>query len=96
MSRIVLGGADEELALRIKEAADGDVLLLPPGRLPTDPARLFEQLADGELPEVLVLGLESSPAAFGPARRHSHLQQQLDRRCGPVQQRDQPARGLRG
>src|SRR5437764_1056778 len=30
MSRIVLGGADEELALRIKEAADGDVLLLPP------------------------------------------------------------------
>ncbi|NYJ07477.1 AAA family ATPase [Petropleomorpha daqingensis] len=62
MSRVVLGGADEELALRIKEAADGDVLLLPPGRLPTDPARLFEQLVDGELPEVLVLGPETSPA----------------------------------
>src|SRR4051794_26305675 len=62
MSRVVLGGADEELGLRIKEAADGDVLLLPPGRLPTDPARLFEQLADGELPEVLVLGPGSSPA----------------------------------
>jgi pilus assembly protein CpaE len=58
----VLGGADEELALRVKEAADGDVLLLPPGRLPTDPARLFEQLVDGELPEVLVLGPDTSPA----------------------------------
>jgi pilus assembly protein CpaE len=62
MSRIVLGGADEELALRIKEAADGDVLLLPPGRLPSDPARLFEQLVDGELPDVLVLGPGTSPA----------------------------------
>ena len=62
MSRVVLGGADEELALRVKEAADGDVLLLPPGRLPTDPARLFEQLVDGELPEVLVLGPDTSPA----------------------------------
>jgi pilus assembly protein CpaE len=62
MSRVVLGGADEELALRIKEATDGDVLLLPPGRLPTDPARLFEQLVDGELPEVVVLGPETSPA----------------------------------
>jgi pilus assembly protein CpaE len=62
VSRVVLGGADEELALRVKEAVDGDVLLLPAGRLPTDPARLFEQLVDGELPEVVVLGPETSPA----------------------------------
>jgi pilus assembly protein CpaE len=56
MSRVVLAAADEELALRIKHAADGDVAVLPPGRLPADPARLFEQLVDGELPDVLVLG----------------------------------------
>jgi pilus assembly protein CpaE len=56
MSRVVLAAADEELALRVKHAADGDVAVLPPGRLPADPARLFEQLADGELPDVLVIG----------------------------------------
>ena len=56
MSRVVLAAADEELALRVKHAADGDVAELPPGRLPADPARLFEQLADGELPDVLVIG----------------------------------------
>jgi pilus assembly protein CpaE len=56
MSRVVLAAADEELALRVKHAVDGDVAVLPPGRLPADPARLFEQLADGELPDVLVIG----------------------------------------
>ena len=55
MSRVVLAAADEDLALRIKHACDGDVTVLPPGRLPADPARLFEQLVDGELPDVLVL-----------------------------------------
>jgi pilus assembly protein CpaE len=61
MSRVVLAGADEDLALRVKQAADGDVHLLPPGRLPTDPGRLFEQLFDGELPDVLLIGPGAPP-----------------------------------
>jgi pilus assembly protein CpaE len=56
MSRVVLAGAGEDLMLRVKEATDGDVTVLPPGRLPSDPARLFEQLLDGELPDVLLVG----------------------------------------
>src|SRR5688500_20235772 len=57
MSRVVLAGASgEELILRVNEATDGDVHVLPPGRLPGDPARLFEQLIDGELPDVLLVG----------------------------------------
>jgi pilus assembly protein CpaE len=56
MSRVVLAGAGEELILRVKEATAGDVHVLPPGRLPGDPARLFEQLVDGELPDVLLVG----------------------------------------
>jgi pilus assembly protein CpaE len=56
MSRVVLAGADEDLILRVKQAADGDVTVLPPGRLPGDPGRLFEQLVDGELPDVLLVG----------------------------------------
>src|SRR3712207_2839369 len=63
MSRVVLAGADEDLALRAKLAGDGDVLLLPPGRLPTDPGRLFEQLTDGELPDVLLIGPGAPPDA---------------------------------
>ena len=56
MSRVVLAGAGEDLILRVKQATEGDVHVLPPGRLPSDPARLFEQLVDGELPEVLLVG----------------------------------------
>jgi pilus assembly protein CpaE len=63
MSRVVLAAADEDLALRVKQAADGDVHMLPPGRLPSDPGRLFEQLVDGELPDVLILGPGASPDA---------------------------------
>ncbi|MFP5369765.1 MAG: CpaE family protein [Actinomycetes bacterium] len=63
MSRVVLAGADEDLALRVKQAADGDVHLLPPGRLPSDPGRLFEQITDGELPDVLVVGPGAPPDA---------------------------------
>ncbi|PRY47446.1 pilus assembly protein CpaE [Geodermatophilus tzadiensis] len=62
MSRIVLAAADQELCGRVLAAADGDVHVLPPGRLPSDPARLFEQLWDGELPDVLVVGPEAAPA----------------------------------
>ena len=63
MSRVVLGAADEEIVLRVKEATDGDVHVLPPGRLPADPARLFEQLVDGELPDVLLIGPAAAPDA---------------------------------
>jgi pilus assembly protein CpaE len=56
MSRVVLAGAGEDLILRVKQATDGDVHVLPPGRLPSDPARLFEQLLDDELPDVLLVG----------------------------------------
>ncbi|MCF6744880.1 MinD/ParA family protein [Blastococcus sp. KM273128] len=56
MSRVVLAGAGEDLVLRVKEATGGDLQVLPPGRLPSDPARLFEQLVDDELPDVLLVG----------------------------------------
>jgi pilus assembly protein CpaE len=70
VSRVVLGAAGEELVLRVKEATDGDVYVLPPGRLPADPARLFEQLVDGELPEVLLVGPQAaSQEVFGLAAR---------------------------
>jgi len=62
MSRVVLAAAGEDLVLRIKEATDGDVAVLPPGRLPGDPSRLFEQLVDGEMPDVLVIGPQAQPA----------------------------------
>ncbi|WP_409333109.1 AAA family ATPase [Trujillonella humicola] len=61
MSRIVLAAGDAAISARVHAAADGDVSELPPGRLPADPARLFEQLADGELPEVLAIGPLASP-----------------------------------
>ncbi|MCA0143720.1 AAA family ATPase [Blastococcus sp. LR1] len=70
MSRVVLAAADEELILRVKEATDGDLSVLPPGRLPGEPSRLFEQLLDGELPEVLVIGPQATVAdALGLATR---------------------------
>jgi len=61
MSRVVLGAADDGLVRRVGEATDGDVHVLPPGRLPADPARLFEQLPDGELPDVLLIGPLAPP-----------------------------------
>jgi pilus assembly protein CpaE len=70
MSRVVLGAADDELVRRVEEATDGDVHVLPAGRLPADPARLFEQLVDGELPEVLLVGPLAPPQeVFGLAAR---------------------------
>jgi pilus assembly protein CpaE len=63
VTRVVLAAADEDLALRVKDAADGDVFVLPPGRLPVEPARLFEQLLDEELPDVLVIGPAAAPDA---------------------------------
>ncbi|SEP17753.1 AAA family ATPase [Trujillonella endophytica] len=62
MSRVVLAAAGPDLASRVRAAADGDVHELPAGRLPGDPTRLFEQLVDGELPEVLMIGPEAAAA----------------------------------
>jgi pilus assembly protein CpaE len=64
VTRVVLAAAEDDLVLRLKDATDGDLSVLPPGRLPTEPARLFEQLLDGELPDVLVIGPN---AAIGEA-----------------------------
>ncbi|MGY1913966.1 AAA family ATPase [Blastococcus sp. SYSU DS0973] len=75
MSRVVLAGADEDLQQRVSAAVDGDVFALPPGRLPADPARLFELLADGELPEVLLLG------PLAPAEEVLNLAGRLDVQC---------------
>ena len=72
MSRVVLAAADEELILRVKQAADGDVHVLPSGRLPGDPARLFEQLLDGELPDVLVIDVERHAALTGEPLERLH------------------------
>jgi pilus assembly protein CpaE len=72
MSRVVLAGAGEELILRVKQATDGDVHVLPPGRLPNDLARLFEQLVDGELPDVLLVG------PYAPAEEAFALASRLD------------------
>jgi Flp pilus assembly CpaE family ATPase len=70
MSRVVLAAAGDDLARRVSTAADGDMHVLPDGRLPGDPARLFEQLVDGELPEVLVIGPEApTEQALGLAAR---------------------------
>jgi Flp pilus assembly CpaE family ATPase len=75
MSRVVLAAAGEDLRSRVHTAADGDVHVLPAGRLPGDPARLFEQLTDGELPEVLVIGPEA------PAEQVLGLATRLDVQC---------------
>jgi Flp pilus assembly CpaE family ATPase len=75
MSRVVLAAAGEDLSLRVHAAADGDVHVLPAGRLPGDPARLFEQLLDGELPEVLMIGPEA------PAEQVLGLAARLDVQC---------------
>ena len=75
MSRVVLAAASDDLRQRVHAAADGDVHVLPAGRLPGDPARLFEQLLDGELPEVLVIGPEA------PADQVLGLAARLDAQC---------------
>ncbi|CCG02935.1 AAA family ATPase [Blastococcus saxobsidens] len=54
MSGVVLAGGTPDLAARL-QAVHPQVEVLPPGRLPTEPLRLFE-LLHGDLPEVVVLG----------------------------------------
>ncbi|MGY1828772.1 MULTISPECIES: AAA family ATPase [unclassified Blastococcus] len=55
MSGIVLAGGTPDLIERLR-AARPDVVVLPPGRVPREPIRLFEQLPAGDLPAVVVLG----------------------------------------
>ena len=88
MSRVVLAGAGEDLILRVKQATDGDVHVLPPGRLPSDPARLFEQLVDDELPDVLLVG------PYAPAPEVLALAGRLDVHPEPLQLRAVPVVGL--
>jgi pilus assembly protein CpaE len=59
VNRVVLAGGTPELT-DLLLAIRPDLEVLPPGRLPTEPLRLFEQLRPGELPEVLVLGPAAS------------------------------------
>ncbi len=75
MSRVVLAGADGDLRHRVLLAVDGDVQVLPPGRLPADPARLFELLTDGEQPEVLLVG------PLAPTHEVLTLAARLDVQC---------------
>jgi pilus assembly protein CpaE len=75
MSSVVLAAAGDDLRQRVQAAADGDVHVLPAGRLPGDPARLFEQLLDGELPDVLVIGPDA------PAEQVLTLAARLDVQC---------------
>ena len=55
MTRVVLAAGSPELAARLR-AVRVDLEVLPPGRLPSEPLRLFEQVRGGELPEVVVVG----------------------------------------
>ncbi len=55
MSRILLVAGTPELADRVR-AGHPDLEVLAPGRLPTEPLRLFEQLRGGDLPQVIVVG----------------------------------------
>ncbi|RFU19042.1 AAA family ATPase [Geodermatophilus marinus] len=75
MSRVVLAGAGDDLRARVSSAVDGDVQDLPPGRLPADPARFFELLAGGELPDVLLVG------PLVPAHEVLTLAGRLDVQC---------------
>ncbi|MGY1702215.1 AAA family ATPase [Geodermatophilus sp. SYSU D00766] len=75
MSRVVLAGAADDLRARVEVAVDGDLQVLPPGRLPADPGRLFELLADGELPDVLLVG------PLAPLQEVLTLAARLDVQC---------------
>jgi pilus assembly protein CpaE len=55
MTRVLLAGADAAFEERVAAAAEGDLQCLPAGPLPSDPRRLFDQLADTAVPEVVML-----------------------------------------
>ena len=61
MSRVLLATASVDLQERVRQATDGDLLSLPLGPLPTDPARVFAQLEHCTTPRVVVLDSGAEP-----------------------------------
>src|SRR5918998_1018344 len=63
MSRVLLATASADLQDRVHKATDGDVLSLPLGPLPADPAHVFAQLEHSAAPKVVVLDAGADPEA---------------------------------
>jgi pilus assembly protein CpaE len=61
MSRVVLATASADLQDRVRQATDGDLLALPLGPLPADPAQVFAQLEHCTTPKVVVLDSGAEP-----------------------------------
>ena len=98
MSRVVLAAADEELALRVKHAADGDVQVLAPGRLPPTRAGCSSSSSTTSCPtcwssarsrrwrrcSCSPAGSTSSARASAPSWSPSRRRTSGSRRCGPA------------
>jgi len=63
MSRVLLATASADLQDRVHKATDGQVLSLPLGPLPADPAHVFAQLERSAAPKVVVLDAGADPEA---------------------------------
>jgi pilus assembly protein CpaE len=61
MSRVVLATASADFQDRVRQATDGDLLVLPLGPLPADPAQVFAQLEECATPKVVVLDSGAEP-----------------------------------
>ena len=61
MSRVLLATASADLQERVHKATDGDLLCLPLGPLPADPAHVFAQLEHSTAPKVVVLDSGAEP-----------------------------------
>lgn len=79
MSNIVLATASADLEERVRHATGGAVRCLPPGPLPVDPPHLFQQLADGPRPEVVMLD-----ATAGSADQALTLADLFQRQCPDI------------
>ena len=63
MSRVLLATASADLEGRVRQATDGDLVSLPLGPLPADPAHVFAQLEHSPAPKVVVLDSGAEPEA---------------------------------
>jgi pilus assembly protein CpaE len=63
MSRIMLATASAELEERVRKATNGEILSLPLGALPPDPAHVFAHLGKLAAPRVVVLDAVAEPEA---------------------------------
>ena len=63
MSSIVLATASADLEERVHKATDGELLSLPLGPLPPDPAHVFAHLQESTAPKVVVLDCGAEPKA---------------------------------